>query len=157
MTVRRKLAWISIGIAAIVALGAFLLLRNTETLIVGPLALEEGEASLWVEVKPSHPYLAEYNRTLVVTRGATEVRQPLFPDTGGYVRLNIYLHNPQAAMVKVPFEELLVHLDPLRFEKLTKPMPVTGKYLAALARDPSGKWRFIPAAEANEVPVGAPK
>jgi hypothetical protein len=60
-------------------------------------------------------------------------------------------------MVKGSFEELLVHLDPLQIEKLTKRTPVPGRYLAALARDPSGKWRFIPATEASELPVEAPK
>jgi hypothetical protein len=122
--------------------------------MVGPLVLAGGEVSLWVELSPSHPYLDEHDRTLVVTRGTAAVRKPLLSDSGGYGRLNIYLHSPHSAIVKGPFEELLVHFDPLQVEELPKPVQVPGKYLAALARDATGTWRFIPAAEASEMPLG---
>lgn len=142
----------------VVSLVALLLFgHRTVTFSPAPLMLPGSEVRLWVELKPSHPYLAEYDRMLFVTRGNSEARQTLFPDTGGYGRLNIYLQGSEAVVVKGPFEELLVHLDTLRIEKLSKPTKPLGAYLAAYAKAPEGTWRFIPATEAGEVSLEVPQ
>ena len=146
------LAGLAITLVALLLFG-----HRTVTFSPVPLTLPGSEVKLWVELKPSHPYLAEYDRVLFVSRGNSEARQALFPDTGGYGRLNIYLQGSEAAVVKGPFEELLVHLDTLRIEILLKPTKPLGTYLAAYAKAPEGTWRFIPAAEAGEVSLEIPR
>ena len=129
----------------------------SDTVRVGPLELANGEVRLWVELVPTHPRLSEYKRTLVVSRGGAEVRQTLFPDTGGYGRLNIYRQSGEVLVVRGPFDALLVHLDPLRIEMPPQPTMASGKYVAALAQGADGAWRFIPAAEAGELPLEVTK
>jgi hypothetical protein len=152
-----KLTQIAMAGAVITILGVLLFGHRTTTMALAPLTLPGSDARLWVELKPTHPFLAEYDRTLTVTRGASEARQALFPDTGGYGRLNIYVQSPEVTIVKGPFEELLVRVDTLRIEKLTTPFPAPGKYVAAFDKASEGTWRFIPASEENEVPVGGPQ
>ena len=149
-----KLARIAIAGAVIAILGVLLFGQRTTTSSLAPLTLPDGNTRLRVELKPTHPFLAEYDRTLTVNRGNSEVRQELFQDTGGYGRLNIYILSPEVVIVSGPFEELLVNVGTLKIEKLTKPLQIKGTYLAAFAKAPEGTWRFIPAAEAGEIPVG---
>lgn len=48
-------------------------------------------ASISIILTPEHPYLAEYNRTLKITKGGVEVyRKKLFIDSGGYANTNLY-------------------------------------------------------------------
>ena len=149
-----KFAFVAISLAAIAIVGVLLFGHRTVTTDLAPFSLPESQVRLWVELKPSHPYFAEYDRTLIVTRGKYEARQPLFPDTGGYGRLNIYLQSPEVAVVQGPFEEFLIHINTLQIEKATKPTQAPGNYLAAFAKAPEGVWRFMLAKEAGEVSVG---
>lgn len=151
-----KVARIAAAGIAVAIVGVLLFGHRTTSMALAPLALPR-DVRLWVELKPTHPFLAEYDRTLLLTRGQSEVRQQLFPDTGGYGRLNIYVQNRDAVVVKGPFEELLIHLDSLKVEKLPRPLVVPGQYLAAFAKDSEGTWRFVSVSEAQEVSVEAPQ
>ncbi len=47
--------------------------------------------TITIELRASHPYLAEYDRTLVVSSNSHPVvRQQLAKDTGGYTAANLY-------------------------------------------------------------------
>jgi hypothetical protein len=49
------------------------------------------DLSVKVSVAGSHPFLAEYQRTLIVSRASRELaRMSLRPDTGGYALINVY-------------------------------------------------------------------
>lgn len=149
--VRVMVAGIAVAIVGVLIFG-----HRTTSMALAPLALP-GDVRLWVELKPTHPFLAEYDRILFITRGQTEVRQMLFPDTGGYGRLNIYVQNRNSVVVKGPFDEFVIHIDSLQVEKPPKPLAAPGQYLAAFAKDSEGTWRFILVTEADEVSVEAPQ
>ena len=141
-------------LAVLVAGGALLLFDHPTTFrSKSSLSLPDAEVKLWVELRPTHPYLSEYDRVLVATRGESENQVPLFPDTGGYGRLNIYAVGSQRILVRGPHEEFLVHTDTLKIEKIQQPEHNIYKYLAAFAKAEDGTWRFIPASEADEVNV----
>ena len=47
-----------------------------------------------VQLQPMHLYLAEYRRVLVVhSPDGADVRRDMFPDTGGYMRTQLYRLN----------------------------------------------------------------
>jgi len=57
------------------------------------VARQSVSANLIIEVKlePSHPFFAEYHRSLTVYRGDQRTASAvLFPDTGGYSMVNVY-------------------------------------------------------------------
>jgi hypothetical protein len=112
-------------------------------------------ASLQVVLKPTHPYLAEYERTLIVFNGQQSVRTRIFNDTGGYGKLNIYSTGPNSILVRGPFEEVTVHLDSLTIEINSTPSRVPTNYLATFTNSNSSGWHFIPANEQREQEIKA--
>ncbi len=104
-----------------------------------------------------HPFLAEYHRAVVLREGARELRRtPMFDDTGGYSRTNVYRLNDSAYVLvdaegsfMVEPERRVVRPDD------TRPTDVRsrGAFIGAFDVDSSRGWRFIPARERAERPA----
>src|SRR5258708_5713365 len=75
------------------------------------------DVELVIELKPMHPFLAEYERTLIVLRSSEREERKMFPDTGGYLRTNVYSVEGGRLLVKGFFDEWLVQTDPLQIDK----------------------------------------
>jgi hypothetical protein len=102
-----------------------------------------------VELEPSHPYLAEYRRALVLrSPSAKDLRVDMFPDTGGYSRTQLYALPGERFLVRGFFD--IFEVDPLN-RKITplQDGDTTGVYLGAFVSDDAG-WRFASPEQAPE-------
>ncbi|SRR6266566_1335499 len=105
-----------------------------------------------IELKPMHPYLAEYERTLILAGSTKQKEQKMFPDTGGYLRTNVYSLGDGRFLIKGFFDEWLVQTQPLQINESLQTNQPRGIFIGAFD-DIDHKWRFIPAAERTEQPV----
>jgi hypothetical protein len=108
-----------------------------------------------IELKPTHPFLAEYERTLILASRTKRQEQKMFPDTGGYLRTNLYSLEGGRFLVKGFFDEWLVQTQPLQINESSQSMPPGGTFIGAFDDTGDGRWRFIPAAERIEQPLVA--
>jgi hypothetical protein len=107
-----------------------------------------------MQFTPSHPYLAEYNRSVVVTwANGRESRAELFPDTGGYKRSQLYQDPNGTLFVKGYFDLALV--DPAASSILIKssPMPEAAKYIGAFDYVRNVGFQFLPPPASAEEPL----
>ena len=115
--------------------------------------LEDGEFVISIELIHMHPYLAEYERELVIHRnGKEENRKRLFPDTGGYMSTNLYKCNSKQFRVKGYFHSWIVDLD--------KSSIIEGNcsqnsqlFVGAFLSVGSKPWQFYTAAQRKEEPL----
>ena len=108
-----------------------------------------------VELKPTHPFLAEYERTLILANPVNRQEQKMFPDTGGYLRTNLYSLGGGRFLVKGFFDEWLVQTQPLQINESSQTTQPGGTFIGAFDDTGDGRWRFIPAAERIEQPLVA--
>ena len=74
--------------------------------------LNKNGSSIAIELSPIHPFLAEYDRILILSlQGGKITKQKLFPDTGGYSSSNLYKCGPTIYLVKGYFDEWIVDLE----------------------------------------------
>lgn len=149
----RRQTWLIrlLPVALALAVGAVLSVRQVYRSIPSPSFSVPGtDASLQIILKPTHPYLAEYERTLVVSKGPQKVTSRIFNDTGGYGKLNIYSNGPRSILVQGPFEVVSVNLDSLTIESNPSATKVSTNYLATFTNSNTSGWRFIPASEQSE-------
>lgn len=104
-----------------------------------------------IHIQPSHPYLAEYDRTLVFHQdGVPDHAVDMFPDTGGYLRTQLYLLPDKTLLVTGFFDAF--QIDPVHHTTVeyTKTGAHDGVYLGAFDRDAHRVWRFITANQSAE-------
>lgn len=122
--------------------------------------LPGSDIQIGIELKPMNPIFAEYERRLVVKRaGVTQITQDIFPDTGGYLRTNVYQLKRNEFVVKGFFDEWIVRTSPLSVVLSTETigeaafMEREAGFLGAFDVAPDRNWRFIPKKERAEQTV----
>ena len=132
-------------------LALLVLLAPTPTYRTG-YSLPGTNVEVAIELKPTHPWLSEYERTLVLTSPTKREEQKMFPDTGGYLRTNLYGLGGGRFLVKGFFDEWVVQTQPLQMKEVSQTTQRGGTYIGAFD-EVDRRWRFIPAAEQNEKPL----
>ena len=108
-----------------------------------------------IERKGAHPFLAEYNRVLILERQGKEVaRRAMLVDTGGHSRTNIYdLGDSKLLLISV-FDAYVIDFGHDQVGELDrKATVVSGNYLGAFDSGAQQHWRFVPSNEQPEAPV----
>jgi hypothetical protein len=73
--------------------------------------VDENDASR-IDRSAKHPFLAEYDRVLVLERDGKELaRRPMFPDTGGYGRTNVYDLGNSKTLLLSAFDAYVLDYD----------------------------------------------
>jgi hypothetical protein len=115
------------------------------------LKLADSASELIVQIEPMHPYLAEYRRSLVLQKkGVPDQRIEMFPDTGGYLRTQLYRLPDGTLLVSGFFDAF--RLDPVKHSIVPYNETVThaGVYLGAFDDTAKHEWRFIDASQSPE-------
>jgi hypothetical protein len=100
---------------------------------------------------PSHPYLAEYDRTVLLrSNSGRKVQVDLFPDTGGYSRTQLYRVSNTRYWLKGSFDSAMIDVSTQSIEVRETLADPSGTYLGAFARDTKEGWRFLPASVSPE-------
>jgi len=117
--------------------------------------LEDGEFAISIELPHMHPYLAEYERELVIHRNGKEVnRKRLFPDTGGYMSANLYKCNSKQYRVKDYFDSWIVDLERSSITEGDCSQN-SQLFVGAFLSVGSKPWQFYTAAQRKEEPLEA--
>jgi len=120
--------------------------------------------SISVALHQSHPFLAEYNRRLVVSdKSGGVVEAELFPDTGGYATVNMYVLPSGQFLVRTQGNHrYLLNSDvpSISAHLVTSPSararPSDAEFLGAFDFDSSHQWRFISSTEQPERDIDRP-
>ncbi len=124
------------------------------------VTLPDSPITLRVVLSPSHPYLAEYDRWLILEQDShVQSKTELFPDTGGYALVNVYRVDSEVLLLTEGDHDY--HVD-LRSSRLTTTPKVRGKsgsqvrgeFLGAFDFDTYHIWRFVPASVRPEQTIG---
>lgn len=113
--------------------------------------LADSASEIIVQIEPMHPYLAEYRRSLVLRKkGAPDERIEMFPDTGGYLRTQLYRLPDGTFLVSGFFDAFKI--DPVKHSIVLYNETVThvGTYLGAFDDSAKHEWRFIDASQSPE-------
>jgi hypothetical protein len=110
------------------------------------------DAQLTMTLKSSHPFLAEYDRTLVLSYGNKEgASQLLLNDTGGYSRSQLYALPSGEFVITSYFDQRATISTKNKSISIRKEtLPPEAKYLGAFTDDSSRTWRFMNAVESPE-------
>ncbi|MCI5208570.1 MAG: hypothetical protein D3910_07205 [Candidatus Electrothrix sp. ATG2] len=112
--------------------------------------LADNGVSISIELSPSHPFLAEYDRFLILKRNGKEVaKQKLFQDTGGYSSANLYKCNHTLYMVKGYFDMWVIDLNSGRIEDGQCPKSAH-EYIGIFDGGGSKPWKFYLSSEREE-------
>ena len=100
---------------------------------------------------PMHPYLAEYERSLVVVRSdGTRTEVKLFPDTGGYRRAQLYQAEDGSMYFKGYFDVARIDSSTREVSVVSSAIPAGTRYLGAFDYVRDIGWKFLPPAESPE-------
>lgn len=101
-----------------------------------------------VQLQPMHLYLAEYRRAIVLhSPNAADVRMEMFPDTGGYLRTQLYRLKDGRFVIEGFFDAFVVDPEKQSISHADAKIVNTAQYLGAFDDTGDGRWRFIPASE----------
>lgn len=107
-----------------------------------------------VLIAPTHPYLAEYQRTLLLrSAGSPDQRVNMFPDTGGYARTQLYRLPDGKFLVSSFFDAFVIDLSKRSIAAYTESTAHVGVYLGAFddtGPDYAKEWKFIDASQSPE-------
>ena len=153
---RRFIVWLVVAAAS--SIGALILLAIVSLEFPGSTEVRwESPASgvqIALQLKPLHPFLAEYEKTVALrTRNGDEVAHPLFPDTGGYLRTQVYGGPSDVFYLKGYFDVARVSVRDMRIETDGEQVPEGASYLGAFDEDASGQVRFLSPIESPEQPL----
>ncbi|PYT00151.1 MAG: hypothetical protein DMF63_09300 [Acidobacteria bacterium] len=146
-------------------LGAFLLVSTVigtvrfvqqlnfyeESIFTDPAVFQVPETSIDIilERRNIHPFLAEYERTLVLRIDGKDVlRKEVAVDTGGYSRMNVFRLSADEYFLQGKLSADSFYLDVSRTSLIQlneKPL-AAGRFIGSFDHDESG-WRFIPVSE----------
>lgn len=105
--------------------------------------------SIGIELEAAHPYLAEYERVLTISKvGGYSNKLRLSKDTGGYSAANLYRCAGAVFMLDTYYESVVVYSDMGGFSSGT----CGGKTVYVGVFDGAGRqpWRFYPALQRRE-------
>jgi hypothetical protein len=111
-----------------------------------------GSASeIIVQLEPMHPYLAEYRRALVLhKKGVPDQRIEMFPDTGGYLRTQLYRLPDGTLLVSGFFDAFRLDLVKHSIVPYNETVTHAGEYLGAFDDTAKHEWRFTDASQSPE-------
>ncbi len=124
------------------------------TALAATLELAPERTSISVKREASHSFLPEYERRLVVRSvGRKELVFPMFPDTGGTVRINAYRLGPGAILLVDRIGAYQIDLAEFRVKEVKQEaLPVGASFLGSF--DQLGtNWQFIGVEEREEMPL----
>jgi len=108
-------------------------------------------ASLVVGITPRHLYLAEYDRRIsVVSDRGKRVRVDLFPDTGGYVRTQLYQGSDTKYYAKGCFDLAILDVEAMTIDTTSMDLASGAVYLGAFDVVRGEGWQFLPADQSPE-------
>lgn len=126
---------------------------STRKAVAATFRVPRSSMALTVERKAAHPFLAEYDRYLILLiDGIERQRIELSTDTGGYSRVNVFRINDNIYLLKDIYN--IYELD-LRQQALRKSPnhDLVGAFVGAFDDDGEKVWRFIPASDRAQVPT----
>jgi hypothetical protein len=114
---------------------------------------------LKVDLTHMHPYLAEYKRrAILLVAERVELSQELFPDTGGYSRVNLYRLSPDRYYVATfGNEDYSLDIAEGRLEVVRTQAhiaPSGAEFVGAFDWRRNSGWGFVPQSERPEIPIG---
>jgi hypothetical protein len=116
--------------------------------------IEASRTRITMQFTPSHPYLAEYDRSVEVAfASGTTSRIELFPDSGGYARSQLYEAPDGSLFVKGYFDVAQVNQLEGSILVNVRPVPKDAKYLGAFDYVQDVGFRFVSAEESAEDPL----
>lgn len=118
--------------------------------------------ALCIERKAAHAFLAEYDRNAVLIAGGKRVAvRKLGMDTGGYSRANLFSLRPGVFALIEMMGSYEIDPEKRTISELNFYVNPTREFVGAFDVDRShiegstrGEWRFIPATERLEQPIG---
>lgn len=157
-------AFVVVCAVPLILLGLIAINFAFATPILTPMTMAFDERSLSIERKARHPYLAEYDRALVVFHGDVEVkRTTLAMDTGGTSHLNIYRTGDDTLAL---VDRFTLHIVNLSDGSVSKTSRVSGgdpsralspqAFVGAFNNVRDGRsrtYRFVPAAEQDKIAI----
>lgn len=102
---------------------------------------------LRLELVPTHPVLAEYERVAVLSRHGHVTRQSMFPDTGGYSTTHLYRCGAEQLMLSGYHDSWVVAPSTGVFHEGRCADPA---YLGVFDGDGTEDWRFYSAHQRPE-------
>jgi hypothetical protein len=106
---------------------------------------------LVARLEPSHLFLREYRRSLVLREdGASDRRVEMSDDTGGYSRSQLYQLPDGRFQVRGFFDSAVIDPANHTLEAGANSFQGQVKYLGAFDHTASGEWKFIPADQSPE-------
>lgn len=116
--------------------------------------LADSASEISIQLVPTHPYLAEYQRTLVLHKaGSPDQRVEMFADTGGYSRTQLYRLPDGKFLVSGFFDAFVIDLSRHSIAPYTETAVHMGAYLGAFDKmgpDSSKEWTFNDTSQSPE-------
>lgn len=107
-----------------------------------------------MQIEPMHPYLAEYRRTLVLRQaGKSDRRIEMFPDSGGYLRAQVYRLPNGEFVVRGYFDAVKVNIVERTLVNKDISPSLSGVYVGAFDNKKNHEFRFIEASQSPEQPL----
>jgi len=112
--------------------------------------LKNKKITISVELVHLHPFLAEYDRFIILSQQGSETnRQKLFPDTGGYSTANLYRCSQNRYMLKGYFDQWIIDVSTNSIMKgFCENVPL--EYLGVFDIGDRVPWGFFPPSERRE-------
>jgi hypothetical protein len=153
----RLLKYLAIGLGALFAIVVALVATNRffPPTYEASAQLPGSPSVVAVQLQPTHLYLAEYRRALVLRNpGAPDLRQDMFPDTGGYSRTQLYQLSDGRFLVEGTFDSFIVDVAAHRISIAPKEASSNAKYLGVFDDTGDGRWRYLAEAESPRKRMG---
>lgn len=126
---------------------------STRKSVAATFSVPRSSMALTIERKAAHPFLAEYDRALILLDdGIERQRIDLSTDTGGYSRTNVFRKNDNIYLLKDFYG---IYEFDLRSQALRKSADrdSVGAFVGAFDADGEKVWRFIPASDRAQLPT----
>ena len=150
---RRILKYVAVGVGALFAIlvGLVAFSYFFPPTYEASIPLEGTTSTVAVQLQPMHLYLAEYHRVLVLRRpGAPEMRQKMFPDTGGYSRTRLYRLKEGQFFIEGAFDSFVIDTAGHSIAEAPRSVAGNATFLGVFDDTGDGIWRFI--AESQGLP-----
>jgi len=154
--IRRVLKYLAIGTCTVLALLVLLVAVNLyfPPTYEASVQLPGTASRVAVQLQPMHLYLAEYKRALVLRKpGVPDVRQEMFPDTGGYSRTQLYQLPDGRFLIEGPFDSFILDARSNSIQPAPKAAAFNATYLGVFDGTGDGNWRYLAGAESPRKPV----
>jgi hypothetical protein len=147
---RSRAKWLTLLLAAVaVVVAIYRVLPNWEN---SRFTDAESGISITLSRSPTHPYLPEYKRKLlIVFPNGKRISLDLFPDTGGTVRMNVYREATGNLLLRDRLDYSRVDVMARSVEPVGDPIRrIDAQYLGAFDEDSSGVLVFTAASVKSE-------